>query len=210
MVLLLQIYEKEKEAFFMRKRTKRMLSVLMAALMVVSIMPVNGSNNIVAKASTASEESSVVTWSAADILAAQEGDSGLVLCGSGWANNNATDDKTFEDGFSALGDNTKAQTNGKTAAGTVPDNGCYVKYTAPVNGELAINTKIGKGKTFYIVAEDGTKVAEAKNGTSGSTYNTVKAEVEAGKTYYAYLGGGIFYTCRSTVVSCRHISFNNI
>ena len=171
-----------------------MLSVLMAALMVVSIMPVTGSNNIVAKASTASAESSVVTWSAADILAAQEGDSGLVLCGSGWANNNATDDKTFEDGFSALGDNakagsTKAQTEGKTAAGTVPDNGCYVKYTAPVNGTLAINTKIGKNKTFYVIAEDGTKVAEVKNGTSGSTYNTVKAEVEAGKTYYAYLGG---------------------
>ena len=178
----------------MRKRTKRMLSVLMAALMVVSIMPVTGSNNIVAKASTASAESSVVTWSAADILAAQEGDSGLVLCGSGWANNNATDDKTFEDGFSALGDNakagsTKAQTDGKTAAGTVPDNGCYVKYTAPVNGTLAINTKIGKNKTFYVIAEDGTKVAEVKNGTSGSTYNTVKAEVEAGKTYYVYLGG---------------------
>ena len=178
----------------MRKRTKRMLSVLMAALMIVSIMPVTGSNNIVAKASTASAESSVVTWSAADILAAQEGDSGLVLCGSGWANNNATDDKTFEDGFSALGDNakagsTKAQTDGKTAAGTVPDNGCYVKYTAPVNGTLAINTKIGKNKTFYVIAEDGTKVAEVKNGTSGSTYNTVKAEVEAGKTYYAYLGG---------------------
>ena len=178
----------------MRKRTKRMLSVLMAALMVVSIMPVTGSNNIVAKASTASAESSVVTYSAADILAAQEGDSGLVLCGSGWANNNATDDKTFEDGFSALGDNakagsTKAQTDGKTAAGTVPDNGCYVKYTAPVNGTLAINTKIGKNKTFYVIAEDGTKVAEVKNGTSGSTYNTVKAEVEAGKTYYAYLGG---------------------
>ena len=171
-----------------------MLSVLMAALMVVSIMPVTGSNNIVAKASTASAESSVVTWSAADILAAQERDSGLVLCGSGWANNNATDDKTFEDGFSALGDNakagsTKAQTDGKTAAGTVPDNGCYVKYTAPVNGTLAINTKIGKNKTFYVIAEDGTKVAEVKNGTSGSTYNTVKAEVEAGKTYYAYLGG---------------------
>ena len=171
-----------------------MLSVLMAALMVVSIMPVTGSNNIVAKASTASAESSVVTWSAADILAAQEGDSGLVLCGSGWANNNATDDKTFEDGFSALGDNakagsTKAQTDGKTAAGTVPDNGCYVKYTAPVNGTLAINTKIGKNKTFYVIAEDGTMVAEVKNGTSGSTYNTVKAEVEAGKTYYAYLGG---------------------
>ena len=171
-----------------------MLSVLMAALMVVSIMPVNGSNNIVAKASTASEESSVVTWSAADILAAQEGDSGLVLCGSGWANNNATDDKTFEDGFSALGDNakagsTKAQTDGKTAAGTVPDNGCYVKYTAAANGELAIDTKIGKGKTFYIVAEDGTKAAEVKNSTDASTYNTVKAKVEAGKTYYAYLGG---------------------
>lgn len=171
-----------------------MLSVLMAALMVVSIMPVNGSNNIVAKASTASEESSVVTWSAADILAAQEGDSGLVLCGSGWANNNATDDKTFEDGFSALGDNakagsTKAQTDGKTAAGTVPDNGCYVKYTAAANGELAIDTKIGKGKTFYVVAEDGTKAAEVKNSTDASTYNTVKAKVEAGKTYYAYLGG---------------------
>ena len=178
----------------MRKRTKRMLSFLMAALMVVGIMPVTGSNNIVAKASTASAESSVVTWSAADILAAQEGDSGLVLCGSGWANNNATDDKTFEDGFSALGDNAKAgsakaQTNGKNSAGTVPDSGCYVKYTAPVNGTIAINTKIGKGKTFYVVAEDGTKAAEVNNGTSGSTYNTVKAEVEAGKTYYAYLGG---------------------
>ena len=171
-----------------------MLSFLMAALMVVGIMPVTGSNNIVAKASTASAESSVVTWSAADILAAQEGDSGLVLCGSGWANNNATDDKTFEDGFSALGDNAKAgsakaQTNGKNSAGTVPDSGCYVKYTAPVNGTIAINTKIGKGKTFYVVAEDGTKAAEVNNGTSGSTYNTVKAEVEAGKTYYAYLGG---------------------
>lgn len=92
-------FMKRKGGFFMRKRTKRMLSVLMAALMVVSIMPVTGSNNIVAKASTASAESSVVTWSAADILAAQEGDSGLVLCGSGWANNNATDDKTFEDGL---------------------------------------------------------------------------------------------------------------
>lgn len=171
-----------------------MLSVLMAALMVVSIMPVTGSNNIVAKASTASAESSVVTWSAADILAAQEGDSGLVLCGSGWANNNATDDKTFEDGFSALGDNakagsTKAQTNGKNSAGTVPDSGCYIKYTAAANGELAIDTKIGKGKTFYIVAEDGTKAAEVKNSTDASTYNTVKAKVEAGKTYYAYLGG---------------------
>ena len=178
----------------MRKRTKRMLSVLMAALMVVSIMPVTGSNNIVAKASTASAESSVVTWSAADILAAQEGDSGLVLCGSGWANNNATDDKTFDDGFSALGDNAKAgsakaQTNGKNSAGTVPDSGCYIKYTAAANGELAIDTKIGKGKTFYIVAEDGTKAAEVKNSTDASTYNTVKAEVEAGKTYYAYLGG---------------------
>ena len=178
----------------MRKRTKRMLSVLMAALMVVSIMPVTGSNNIVAKASTASAESSVVTWSAADILAAQEGDSGLVLCGSGWANNNATDDKTFEDGFSALGDNAKAgsakaQTNGKNSAGTVPDSGCYIKYTAAANGELAIDTKIGKGKTFYIVAEDGTKAAEVKNSTDESTYNTVKAKVEAGKTYYAYLGG---------------------
>ena len=178
----------------MRKRTKRMLSVLMAALMVVSIMPVTGSNNIVAKASTASAESSVVTWSAADILAAQEGDSGLVLCGSGWANNNATDDKTFDDGFSALGDNAKAgsakaQTNGKNSAGTVPDSGCYIKYTAAANGELAIDTKIGKGKTFYIVAEDGTKAAEVKNSTDASTYNTVKAKVEAGKTYYAYLGG---------------------
>ena len=171
-----------------------MLSVLMAALMVVSIMPVTGSNNIVAKASTASAESSVVTWSAADILAAQEGDSGLVLCGSGWANNNATDDKTFDDGFSALGDNAKAgsakaQTNGKNSAGTVPDSGCYIKYTAAANGELAIDTKIGKGKTFYIVAEDGTKAAEVKNSTDASTYNTVKAKVEAGKTYYAYLGG---------------------
>ena len=117
-----------------------------------------------------------------------------MLCGSGWANNNATDDKTFDDGFSALGDNAKAgsakaQTNGKNSAGTVPDSGCYIKYTAAANGELAIDTKIGKGKTFYIVAEDGTKAAEVKNSTDASTYNTVKAKVEAGKTYYAYLGG---------------------
>ena len=119
---------------------------------------------------------------------------GLTLCGTGWANNNATDDKTFDDGFSALGDNAKAgsakaQTNGKNSAGTVPDSGCYIKYTAAANGELAIDTKIGKGKTFYIVAEDGTKAAEVKNSTDASTYNTVKAKVEAGKIYYAYLGG---------------------
>ena len=66
---------------------------------------------------------------------------GLTLCGTGWANNNATDDKTFDDGFSALGDNAKAgsakaQTNGKNSAGTVPDSGCYIKYTAAANGEL--------------------------------------------------------------------------
>ena len=85
--------------------------------------------------------------------------------------------------------NTAKYTEGKTAAGTVPDSGCYIKYTAAANGELAIDTKIGKGKTFYIVAEDGTKAAEVKNSTDASTYNTVKAEVEAGKTYYAYLGG---------------------
>ena len=64
-----------------------------------------------------------------------------------------------------------------------------MKYTAAANGELAIDTKIGKGKTFYVVAEDGTKAAEVKNSTDASTYNTVKAKVEAGKTYYAYLGG---------------------
>ena len=133
-------------------------------------------------------------WLAADILASTTYNNGLTLCGTGWANNNATDDKTFDDGFSALGDNAKAgsakaQTNGKNSAGTVPDSGCYIKYTAAANGELAIDTKIGKGKTFYIVAEDGTKAAEVKNSTDASTYNTVKAKVEAGKTYYAYLGG---------------------
>ena len=133
-------------------------------------------------------------WLAADILASTTYNNGLTLCGTGWANNNATDDKTFDDGFSALGDNAKAgsakaQTNGKNSAGTVPDSGCYIKYTAAANGELAIDTKIGKGKTFYIVAEDGTKTAEVKNSTDASTYNTVKAKVEAGKTYYAYLGG---------------------
>ena len=171
-----------------------MLSVLMAALMVVSIMPVTGSNNITAQIWQVYFTPAEAEWLAADILASTTYNNGLTLCGTGWANNNATDDKTFDDGFSALGDNAKAgsakaQTNGKNSAGTVPDSGCYIKYTAAANGELAIDTKIGKGKTFYIVAEDGTKAAEVKNSTDASTYNTVKAKVEAGKTYYAYLGG---------------------
>ena len=202
----------------MKKKTRKVMSLVLAVLMVVSIMPVTMFNNTdVVKAATAETDKSVVSWSAADILAAANGDNGLTLCGDGWSNNNAIDEKTFEDGFSALGDNAKAgsakatDSDGNKASGTVPVAGCYVTYTAPANGTLSIDTKIGKGKTFYVVAADGTKAAEVKNTTDASTYNTVTAQVEAGKTYYAYLGGAtaqiwkVYYTANEASWSAADI-----
>lgn len=79
----------------MKKKTRKVMSLVLAVLMVVSIMPVTMFNNTdVVKAATAETDKSVVSWSAADILAAANGDNGLTLCGDGWSNNNATDEKT--------------------------------------------------------------------------------------------------------------------
>ncbi len=176
----------------MRKKLQRTLAIVMAMLLIAGIMPTS-LWTARAKAATAGEGASIVTWSAEDILAAAEGDQGLFLRGEGWSNNNATDDKTFEDGFSAIGanakaDGPKAQAEGKNASGQIPDGGSYVEFKAPANGTWQVYNKVGNNKTFYIVGTDGTKVTK-ENKTGASIYEIVSAEVKAGETYYAYLGG---------------------
>lgn len=172
-------------------KRRRIMSVVMSFLMAVSMIPMDFTG-IVANAATT--EGVKTTWDAADILAATTQDSGLTICGDGWSKNTASDTKEFEDGTTAVGDNAKAgsakaKTDGVNATGTIPTEGCYIKYTASADGKLTIYTKIGKGKTFYIVPSDGTAATAKTNDTDASTYDMVTADVTAGVTYYAYLSG---------------------
>ena len=148
---------------------------------------------ITAVSGSAVSGSAITTWSAEDILNSAEGNNGLKLCGDGWSMNNATDEKYFADGYPVAGPNAKAgsvkaQTEGKNAAGTIPDAGCFVTYTAEKDGVLSFYVKTGNNKTFYVV-DSNNKVEKLTNTTGASTYDIVTVNVTAGVTYYAYLGG---------------------
>ena len=133
------------------------------------------------------------TWSAEAIVnAAEAEDNGLLVCGTDWSigGPDATGGETFgTDGTYAKAGKTKAQTDGSNANGSVPNGGCYMQYTATEKGKLIISEKTQKSnKTFYVVNSDGTVVTTAVSGAT-STYDDVKVDVEAGKTYYAYMAG---------------------
>ena len=170
---------------------KKILAILMAALMVVGIMPMDWAVKSVSADEIASS-SNVITWDAGTILAATTADNGLSI-NDAWSNNVAADDLTFADGFAVAGNNAKAgkpkaQTAGVNSAGSIPDSGCYVKYVATEDGKITFYTKIGSNKTFYIVGSDESVVSKT-NTASASTYDMVVATVKKGQTYYAYLGG---------------------
>ncbi len=178
----------------------RVAASLMSALMVTSMYPsigyIGALSPITAVAATTDTKESKLTWTSQDLLATVgvDSDSNLVLRGEGWSSNTATDDKTFADGFSAIGENAKAgsakaSTNGKNATGTIPDGGCYLEYKATAKGSVCIDAKIGKGKTFYVVDSDGNIATKFENTGTSSAFESVEFSVEEGKTYYAYLAG---------------------
>lgn len=195
----------------MKKKTRRrIMSVVMAVLMVFSMIPMDFASVSVNAATT---EGNKTAWSAAEILAATTADNGLSIVGDGWANNVSSDEKEFADGLSVKGDNAKAgsvkpKTAGANAEGTVPDEGCYIKYQATTDGTLTFYEKTGKGKTFYIVSADGTTVAKNTNTADASTFDMVSAEVKAGTTYYAYLSAATAQFWKATFTKTATASEN--
>lgn len=184
---------------FKKYKAMRIAASVMSALMVTSLVPtylyVGNQSSIVAYAATASSESSLVTWSAADLLATvgADADSNLRLVGA-WTANTASDDFTFDDGLSVVGDNLKASDKAKTssgnASGQIPTGGSYLEYVATSNGTASIDAKINSNKTFYVINQEGNVVTSYTNSESSSVYKTISFAVEDGNTYYAYLAGG--------------------
>lgn len=184
---------------FKKYKAMRIAASVMSALMVTSLVPtylyVGNNSSIVAYAATASSESSLVTWSAADLLATvgADADSNLRLVGA-WATNTASDNFTFDDGLSVVGDNLKASDKAKTssgnASGQIPTDGSYLEYVATSNGTASIDAKINTNKTFYVINQEGNVVTSYTNSESSSAYKTISFAVEDGNTYYAYLAGG--------------------
>ena len=176
----------------------RAAAAVMSALMVTSLIPgylfVDNQTSIVAYASTASSESSILTWSAVDLFATLEStDANLKLNGT-WESATSTDDKTFDDGLSAIGTyvkstGNKAKNDDGNCTGTIPNAGDYLEYKATSNGTLAIDVKVNKGKTFYVVDSDGEVVKAYTNSTDSSAFVTIQFNVVDGKTYYAYAAG---------------------
>lgn len=89
---------------------------------------------------------------------------------------------------------TKAMdSDGKTQSkGTIPVSGCFLTYEAAEDGVLSIDQKTLATKRFYVVDSDGKVVVDYQNTNEKDTaakYETLTAQVQAGKTYYIYANG---------------------
>ncbi|HCL02953.1 MAG TPA: hypothetical protein DHW61_11185, partial [Lachnoclostridium phytofermentans] len=133
-------------------------------------------------------------WTAEDLISnAGKDDSGLIVRGDGWSQNDATDLLTFEDGHPVAGPNakaggTKAKTDNSDANGTIPNSGCYVEYTASSDGVFALYSKINDKKTLWAVGTDGLKKSIV-NSAGKSLYEIFEVPVAKGETYYLYQAG---------------------
>ncbi len=65
--------------------------------------------------------------------------------------------------------------------------GAGLIFTAPSYGELTVYMEVGAGKTLKICDSDNNTIKELKSEEKVQT--SLTAEVEAGKTYYAYVSG---------------------
>ncbi|MGN1115208.1 MAG: hypothetical protein ACI4TH_01405, partial [Candidatus Ornithomonoglobus sp.] len=82
---------------------------------------------------------------------------------------------------------------GKTAAGTDGKSGSSIKFVPASDGVFTVYYKSDKTYTFYITDEDGNTVASYYNDTGSNTSTYTSANVEAGKTYYAFEPGMRIY-----------------
>ncbi|SDN07069.1 polysaccharide lyase domain-containing protein [Lachnospira pectinoschiza] len=180
---------------FKKYKAMRIAASVMSALMVTSLVPtylyVGNQSSIVAYAATASSESSLVTWSAADLRATigADADSNLRLVGL-WSTltEDSSDEGYFPDGLAKANSTAKATENG-SGAGTIPTSGAYLEYTATTNGTFTMDAKVSKNKTLYVVDSDGNIIVSKTAGSESSLYDTITFEVTGGKTYYAYVAG---------------------
>lgn len=73
--------------------------------------------------------------------------------------------------------------------GEIPTEGAAVVVTPAANGTFTVIFKLNAGKSYHVVASDGTILDNATNDGGEAQYLTLSYEVEAGKTYYVYGNG---------------------
>ena len=154
------------------------------------------------------EETTVkAAWDAAAIAAATTTANGLTAhadandANGGWKTATVTEADTTGEGavwqvgteYVAAGKTKAMDSDGKTQSkGTIPVSGCFLTYEAAEDGVLSIDQKTLATKRFYVVDSDGKVVVDYQNTNEKDTaakYETLTAQVQAGKTYYIYANG---------------------
>lgn len=179
----------------MRKRTKRMLSFLMAALMVVGIMPVymfTGKTTEVSaeERMTATEYSNeklgMITLPETTNKNEEIGDTSLNFYFVGDNQTIKADERTIGDksftGYINSGLTVKEKDR-------LPSGDGYLKFTPDEDGDVTLYFKINgkKNYEFKIIKNDGTVVYSVVNNTQDSMYISKTISVEKGQEYYAYV-----------------------
>lgn len=169
----------------MRRKTKKVIASVMAALMMLSLAPVSAFNGVLVN----------------DVVAADLDYEGLDLTGGvvagesfggslGLQSLTTADykvDKKSIDGTSYPGYiNFTSNTDGKN--GSIPTKNAY-KIQPSKDGDISIAFKLNAGKTFYLVKEDGTVIETVANTGTASAFYTKTFSLTAGETYYMYSGG---------------------
>ncbi len=169
------------------KKGKRVLAIVLAALMVVGIMPTNW-------AVTDSKAATVTT----DIEIPEDG----LKAGTTYGDENTIsftvgEDMVQKEGATVNGVEYKYSVQGannpKDNKGAVPTTGAYFKINAKVTGSVKFIVKKADTKQYHFVEESSLADVNYK-GDDGNyvltiTDNEYKFDVEAGKTYYFYLDG---------------------
>ena len=185
----INIFMIQKEAFSMRKRTKRVISIVMAALMVLSVMPVSSLSGIWA---TKVEAAEALAYEGLDLTKGMEpgktygGSLGLQSVSTdkvGYSEENKDIEGVTYPGYLKITDNTDAD-GSKTK---IPTKSAY-KITPDKDGDMSIAFKLNAGKSFYMVKADGTEVATVNNGGTASAFYYKTYSLKAGETYYMYAG----------------------
>ena len=119
----------------------------------------------------------------------------------GWKTATVTEADTTGEGavwqvgteYVAAGKTKAMDSDGNTQSkGTIPVSGCFLTYEAAEDGVLSIDQKTLATKRFYVVDSDGKVVVDYQNTNEKDTaakYETLTAQVQAGKTYYIYANG---------------------
>lgn len=178
----------------MRKRTKRMLSFLMAALMVVGIMPVylftGKTTEVSAEERMTATEYSNSLLGMIDLTKGvqkdtQVGDTTLNVSFAGDVSYNASAD-SLTVGDRVFNGYLNPTTNANESNG-LPTKGEYLKLAPTEEGDVSLYIKINKNKDFKFIKDDGTIVDTVSNKTDAGI-NTVKTySLDAGTVYYAYV-----------------------